>query len=411
MSKLLHVLRLHTSNIDKQIILNDDASELDKKVFQWAYDPFKTYKQKFDNINWGYLGEPCEDMFVLLNLLASRELSGNEARSRIDKFAKTHGDLIKLICNKDLDCGVSAVTLNKVFGEHFIPKFNIQLAKEVDIDKLTMPILGQLKYNGARVITLVQDGVVTFKSRGGHEFGYPELREIIRKGFEPGENYMLDGELTFGDSQGSDHTAVSGMINSAIKGTPVRNNLGLIYHVFDSMPLEEFNASKCNRLYDERLSLVVKHVDNIGSPKVQVATTYGFQSKEDINRQYEHLLSLGYEGLILKYKTHKYTFKKNANWIKMKATETADLLCVDYQEGKGKYEGMIGALICEGKVKGKDVIVSVGSGLNDNDRSISPNHYVGKIIEVDYNKVIQDSKTSGWSLFLPRFVIVRKDKS
>lgn len=411
MTAIIQALRAHNSNIDKQIILNDTATDIDKKVFQWTYDPFKTYRQKFQHVSSTNIGEPNNEMFELLNRLCSRDITGDAARMAVIHHAHLYGDLIKLICNKDLDCGISATTLNKVFGKQFIPKFEIQLAKEVDIDKLTMPILGQLKYNGARVITLVQDGIVTFKSRGGHEFGYPELRKIILSGFEHGENYMLDGELTFGDSQGSDHTAVSGMINSAIKGTPVRNNLGLIYHVFDSMPLEEFNANKCNRLYEERLALVRKHVDNIGNPKVHVATTYGFQSKEDINRQYEHLLSLGYEGLILKYKTHKYTFKKNANWIKMKATETADLLCVDYQEGKGKYEGMIGALICEGKVEGKHVTVSVGSGLNDNDRRLSPNHYVGKVIEVDYNKVIQDSKTGGWSLFLPRFVIVRKDKS
>ena len=411
MTAIIHNLRTHTSNIDKQIILNDEATDLDKKLFQWTYDPFKTYKQKFEYVNWMRLGEVKEEMFALLNKLASRELTGTFARMSVVHFAEAHGDLIKLVCNKDLDCGVSAVTLNKVFGEGFIPKFNIQLAKEVDIDKLTMPILGQLKYNGARVITLIENGIVTFKSRGGHEFGYPELRDIILQGFESDECYMLDGELTFGDSQGSDHTAVSGMINSAIKGTPVRNGLGLIYHVFDSMPLNEFNRNKCDRLYDERLSLVARHVDAIGNAKVQVATTYGFRTKEDINQQYEHLLSLGYEGLILKYKTHKYTFKKNANWIKMKATETADLLCVDYQEGKGKYEGMIGALVCEGIVEGKHVNVSVGSGLNDNDRSLSPNCYVGKVIEVDYNKVIQDSKTGGWSLFLPRFVIVRKDKS
>lgn len=94
----------------------------------------------------------------------------------------------------------------------------------------------------------------------------------------------------------------------------------------------------------------------------------------------------------------------------MKATDTADLLCVGYNEGIGKYEGMIGSLICEGMIDGKLIIVNVGSGLNDNDRQRDPHKYIGKTIEVAYNKVIQDSKTYQYSLFLPRFLQVRSDK-
>ncbi len=405
---IINSLRLYSSTLDKQKVLQTLTTELEKKMFQWAYDPFKTYKQKFNYLNMDGLGEVREDMFDLLNKLASRELSGNEARTAVIMYADKYGDLIKLVCNKDLDCGVSAATLNTVFGKHFIPKFEIQLAKEVDIAKLSYPILGQLKYNGARVITLVQDGVITFKSRGGHEFAYPELKEAIG---DIGPDYMLDGELTFGDSQGTDHTAVSGMVNSAIKGTPIRRGLNLIYHIFDAMPLSDFNSQSCASIYEQRLSSVRSIVAYINNSKVQVANTYHFTTRQEIEKQYTSLLELGYEGLILKYPSHKYTFKKNANWIKMKATDTVDLLCTDYVEGEGKYQGMIGALVCEGWVDGKHVRVGVGSGLKDEDRDQDPHTYVGKVIEVKYNKVIEDTKTGNWSLFLPRFVIVRKDKS
>lgn len=408
MSTVITALRQFSSTLDKQKVLQTYTSELEKKMFQWTYDPFKTYKQKFQCVNMDGLGEVREDMFELLNKLACRELSGNDARIAIVMYADKHGDLIKLVCNKDLDCGVSAVTLNKIFGKHFIPKFEIQLAKEVDIAKLSFPILGQLKYNGARVITLVQDGVITFKSRGGHEFAYPELKEAIGN-FEG--SFMLDGELTFGDSQGTDHTAVSGIVNSAIKGTPIRRGLNLIYHVFDAMPLSDFNSQSCPQPYEHRLAKVKSIVEYINNSKVQVANTYHFTNKQEIEKQYASLLELGYEGLILKYTSHKYTFKKNANWIKMKATDTVDLLCTDYVEGEGKYQGMIGALVCEGWVDGKHVRVGVGSGLTDADRGQDPHTYVGKVIEVKYNKVIEDTKTGNWSLFLPRFVIVRKDKS
>lgn len=411
MSHIIHLLRIHSSTIDKQNVLSEYTTPIEERMFQWAYNPTKTYGLHYDTVNWGKLGSPNEDMFILLNKLASRELSGNNAREAVHQFAEANGDLIKLICNKDLDCGVSAITLNKVFGEGFIPSFNIQLAKEEDIDKLKFPLYAQLKYNGARVITLIENGVVTFKSRGGHEFSFPDLANELK--CMP--DCMLDGELTIGDSRNEDHTKVSGMVNSAIKGTPIKDDR-LVYNIFDVMALHEFNSQKCNIPYNQRLKKVAELIMQLNgtlepvNQTVVLAITTVVESKTYLSLIYEALLLKGYEGLILKGIDSLYTFKKNKTWIKMKAEETADLLCIDYVEGKNKYEGMIGSLTCRGTVEGKVVQVDV-SGLTDLERSKSPNYYIGKIIEIKYNKVIANKNSSLHSLFLPRFVCVREDKS
>jgi hypothetical protein len=73
--------------------------------------------------------------------------------------------------------------------------------------------------------------------------------------------------------------------------------------------------------------------------------------------------------------------------------------------GAGKYEGMIGALLCEsedGVIK-----VAVGSGLKDDQRLIDV--YTGKIISVKYNERITN-KAGDQSLFLPIFDQLREDK-
>ena len=78
---------------------------------------------------------------------------------------------------------------------------------------------------------------------------------------------------------------------------------------------------------------------------------------------------------------------------------------VGVQPGIGKYEGMIGALLCEsedGVIK-----VSVGSGLKDDDRLTDV--YTGKIISVKYNERITN-KAGEQSLFLPIFHQLREDK-
>jgi DNA ligase-1 len=130
----------------------------------------------------------------------------------------------------------------------------------------------------------------------------------------------------------------------------------------------------------------------------------------DAQGAYEHLISQGYEGAMLKHANSTYDFKRSASWVKMKETKTADLTCVGHLFGTGKYEGMIGSLVCKGIVEGVPVEVAVGSGLTDDDRAKKPTSYIGKTIEVKYNTVVQDKNGNTSSLFLPRFSCVRFDK-
>ena len=93
----------------------------------------------------------------------------------------------------------------------------------------------------------------------------------------------------------------------------------------------------------------------------------------------------------------------------MKQVKTADLECFDYEE-HSKDETLIGSLRLRGVVGGKDIEVSVGSGLSDMDRHRDPDYFLGRTIEIKYNSLVQDHRTSKWSLFLPRYVMVRTDK-
>jgi len=403
-------LRAVSSTLQKQDILEKYTTELDKKVFLRTYN-LTTYNLHFDTINYENLGQANDEMFYILDSLASRKYSGKYGRDVVEVFANEYGDLIKLICNKDLDCGISSITLNTVFGKNFIPNFNIQLAKEEDIGKIKFPILAQLKYNGARVIALVQDGIVTLKSRGGHTFKFPDLENTLS--YLP--DCMIDGELTIGDSCNEDHTLVSGMVTSAMRGGYIKNDK-LVYNIFDTMSIQEFYNQDCRVIYNDRminvlkLLKILKDLEKELPAKVILARTTEVTNKSILLEIYNTLLEKGYEGLILKHKDSKYTFKKNKTWIKMKATETADLTCVNYNEGKDKYEGLIGSLVCQGLIGGKIIEVSV-AGLTDEARCVDPQYYIGKVIEIKYNKIIKDSSTGLYSLFLPRFVCVRKDKS
>jgi DNA ligase-1 len=286
------------------------------------------------------------------------------------------------------------------------PKIELKAmkAKEVPFEKLVFPMLAQLKFDGVRLITCIEDDMPTFYTYNGSTVELPALREQILQA-QLG-NMMLDGEIVFRAGSVNTRTTVSGMINSAIHGNRI-NERSLSYTIFDGMPLEMFKARKCDAGYKERYSWTITAANQAHLVIARNMTVHSPDHVEELSAQ---LYADGFEGLILKPFDHKYYFSRNKNWVKIKETKSADLLCIDTTPGTGKYEGMIGALVCRGLVENKIVTVKVGSGFNDAQRDQAPSIYIDKIIEVKYNSVIQDSRTGEWSLFLPRFVAVRFDK-
>jgi len=87
--------------------------------------------------------------------------------------------------------------------------------------------------------------------------------------------------------------------------------------------------------------------------------------------------------------------------IKRKDRRDADLLCIGVNSGTGKYEGMIGSLRLQDS-KGR--IVDVGSGMTDADRQVVPAYYIGSVIEIVYEQLLQ-------TYIQPIFVRVRDDKT
>lgn len=402
---ILNNLKATTSRTAKEYILKAQADTFDKQMFHYAYDSNKVYNLKYNFINWKSLKPLHDTDIVLLDRILAKEIIGNEARASIDYHCKEYGDLVKLIVNKDLDCGVTATTLNKVFGKDFIFQFKAQKAMEVPIRDVKLPTWGQIKYNGIRTIAHITKKSVMLRTFNGKVFHYPELEKELLACHS--ENIVLDGELCIGDSQGTNHTDVK--VNASIRtGKPILGR-PYVFNVFDAIPMEDFDKQYCADKYSDRFNLTKQIVSGIDSDLVVPSLTFKFASHKNIENLFDTLINDGYEGLILKHPDHYYTYRKNKNWIKIKDVKDCDLKCVDTTEGKDKYEGLIGALVCEGTVDGKKVRVNV-AGLTDAMREKDPDYFIGEIVEIKYNSLIVDKDTCEWSLFLPRFSAVRYDK-
>ena len=277
-------------------------------------------------------------------------------------------------------------------------------AKEVPFEKLVFPMFAQLKYDGVRLITKIIDNMPTFYTYNGSTVPLPVLRKQILNA-KLG-SVMLDGEIIIKGGRIGTRPKVSGMINSALHGGRINESI-LDYALFDSMHIDDFEKRKCRDDYWHRYNQVAVHGLKA---ELMIARNQTVDSPLDVQELSEQLYRDGFEGLILKPPRHMYRFSRSPHWVKIKETKTADLLCTGTTPGTGKYEGMIGALICSGIVEGKFIKVKAGSGMNDNQRAAMPGRYINRTIELNYNSIIQDQRTGEWSLFLPRYNGVRIDK-
>jgi DNA ligase-1 len=404
---MLLALKEESSRLGKELLLGR-LTEIEKRVFLYTYNPYYMYRHKqVGKVRLSNLGEPKKPMFELLDKIRKGELSGGLALRAILQYAEANGDLIKLIVKKNLGCGCTSTTINKIWPG-FVPQFKVQLAKEAPIDSLKYPLLAQLKYDGVRLIVLVKEGRVKFRTRNGKEVELPRLGNIVTRNFNS-SNFVLDTEVTLVSGKVEDRTTVSGMINSAMHGGVVDEGL-LKLNVFDGMSIDEWEFLECGWKYTSRLKLISSVAAAIDNPQIELAQTIVCKDTSEVSALYESKIAEGYEGLVLKQADHLYTFKRTKDWAKLKETKSVELECVGVIEGKGKYEGMIGALQCRGRAEGELVNVKVGTGLSDLERSLDYSCFESETIEVEYNSVIKDTATGSLSLFLPRFISIRCDK-
>ena len=112
----------------------------------------------------------------------------------------------------------------------------------------------------------------------------------------------------------------------------------------------------------------------------------------------------GYEGIMIKDLDAPYECRRSSFWMKWKPTITVDLNIVGTEEGTGRNQGRLGALICEGEDNGRVIRVNVGSGLRDSDRDefwTLRDQLLGVVGEVEADAVTQNQDGT-YSLRFPR---------
>ena len=416
---VIRALSLTSSRLEKEEILLENQDDLVlKDAFRLALDPmvnFHIKKVPEPDASLGVI-QPPERMTLGTALreietkIASRMLRGHDARDHLawllGVVSKDDREVLCRVIGRNLKCGVSEATVQKIWPDLQL-SYPCMLVSPMDAKtKLKFPCVVQTKMDGMRFNAHVTDGSVTFRTRVGKELAFAGLP--IESDFKKLPEGVYDGELLVANC---DRKTGNGILTKFQKGTGKASE-GKDIHakLWDVIPMEGFRAGAHAQPYLERFRVLSGLLKAARPATIALVQTWlDVASIEDAQSIYKEQLAKGEEGVILKDPMGGWEDKRVTHQVKMKAELEADLMCVGYTEGTGKYKGMIGSLFVESR--GREVRTAVGTGLNDEERSRDPNEFVGKIVAVKYNALITDKKTGERSLFLPVFVEIRDDKT
>ena len=421
--EVISKLEADNSRLAKEAILQEAFNEGLPEFFdglRMALDPLVTFGVKAvperSDILTGQ-GLTWKDFKVLADQLINRELTGHAARDAIELFmsvatVEQWNGFYRRILIKDLRCGVSEKTVNKI-APGTVPVFTCALAH--DSAKHEKKMVGkkqiEVKLDGVRVLAVCKGGKVELFSRNGkqfHNFDHiiAEIEAVLAAKPAP-YDCVLDGEVMSADFQD---------LMKQLQRKDGKKATDAVLHLFDFIPLKDFLEGGWDKPQTYRSNLVkywvlenqdlLEHVQALDWEDVDLDTPEGQERFVALNKQ---AVDGGYEGVMIKDIDAPYECKRTHAWLKAKPFIEVTLEVTDIEEGTGRNEGRLGAFVCEGVDDDRHIAVNVGSGFTDANRDDFWNHrdsVKGNLVEVRADAITQNQDGT-YSLRFPRFKTFR----
>jgi len=431
--------RLHKEDVIKQALEACVLGSVNAQTFlglaKATYNPYVTFgvKQIPDTVGIVGAENPWQDFNELLVQLSQRRLTGHAARDAIQSMSERFDSdewntFCAAVLRRDLRCGISSTTINKICKktDWEIPVFGCQLATNSE-GRPEMKGIKRLepKLDGVRMLLMVipsDDGEITTIcfSRNGKtfdNFGHIEeqvhanFNKLVRKAATSNLSmgFVMDGEVIGNSFQE--------LMRQARRKTDVQAT-DSVYNVFDIIPLSSFREGHWNAQLEKRIKILddmrpvfdeMASLELLPHIMVDLDTAAG---RDQLERYAQDNVKAGFEGIMIKEMQAPYICKRSTDWMKWKPVITVDLEVIGIEEGTGRNEGRLGALVCCGIDDGKEITVNVGSGFSDDDRDSywrDSQFIIGRTAEVMCD-VITQNRDGTYSLRFPRFVRFRDDK-
>ena len=395
----------------KQMVMEEYK---DNKVLQqilfYTFNPYKRYgitKKTFDKYEPNNM--PVEQnltFYSLLDELADSNIN-DALRYKVVNYLEMFNDEVKEIMKgvliKDLDLGISATTVNKVWPK-LIPGFSLQLAarfENVELHK-DEEIFVTEKFDGIRCVCIIENNNPRFFTRQGKEIGgLVDIQNDIKNMDK--NNMVLDGELLFSgeyEDSGDQYRKTTKIVNS--KSEDKKN---IIFHIFDMLSVKEFKDGKSEKVYKDRRKSInqIKETENVKVAPI----LYQGTDHTQVTQVAQQMIDNKREGVMVN-RNDVYECKRTKSLLKVKEFNDADLRVIGFEEGRGENAGRLGAFIVD--YKGHEV--HVGSGYSKDQRIEYWNNkeeMIGKIIKVKYFEETHHQQGT-LSLRFPVFLELRNDK-
>lgn len=415
--QVIERLASDNSRLFKEQVLSEHLScgELQAGLV-WALDPLVTFGvKKVPEHTGSGTGDLSFDKFQrLLEGLSNRTLTGNQARDTVQEhMAQSGADQWNLwyrrILLKDIKCGVSETTINKVSRslglKYEIPVFECMLAHDgaKHPNKIRGECLIEPKFDGVRVIVVIKNGHASLYSRNGTQLvNFPHIEQAFTS-LKFKEDLVFDGEVMSENFQA--------LMSQIYRKSNVQTKDAFLA-LFDVITLNEFLQGQSKKTVLDRKADLARYeypdcVQPVDYEILDLDSPEGERRFSQINRD---ALAAGYEGLMIKPVRGMYECKRSTNWLKVKPYIEVTLEVVGFEPGTGKNLGRLGALIVEGQDDGKFYSVNVGSGFSDAQRDDFWQHrdkLLGELVEVRADAATQAQNSDSWSLRFPRFKTFR----
>ena len=395
--EILEALESDNSRLYKEAILSENQdNSLLQRFFSLAFDPWKNWGvSKYDKPSVpgprGHGDELVTEFLDLLVRLDKRELKGNAARQAVSDIIQSGDGLtqkwLERLLWRNLRCGVSSTTVNKLWPGTVVP-FAVALAQTLPTkgvngnfvfsEPVVYPVRVEAKLDGLRVVAVKSKSEVTLYTRNGTVLEtLPRIKAAIEA--LPVDDFVLDGEVmgeTWNDSASVVMSAKSKKDDST-----------MCYHVFDYVPLADWQAQKTELTYSDRLAILNPLIISQGeSSPFRLVKSMTCTNEEELLSFYTSCLDENYEGVMLKDMKAVYKWKRSAAILKLKPVATEEGVVVGWYEAgvATKRAGQFGGFRV---LTPNGVVTRVGGGYTDKlktEVNADPDSYIGRIVECEH---------------------------
>ena len=239
---------------------------------------------------------------------------------------------------------MSEVMLAKEYVE------GVKIKKDIEYSEPPVNWIGSEKFDGVRATFRYVDGEPLFLSRTGKQYHAPKWFSDNMPPKKLLKNDILDGELWAGRDKFE-------MMGAVRKKVPVDDEWGkivyMVYDIINDTPtfIERLRQLKkyvsfCKNKWD-------KKADKLGSPynslvcPIQYTEQVKITSVEMMEKYYQNILEKKGEGIMIKHPLCPYEKGRTSYLFKYKPAFDREAIIIGYTDGKGKYNGKLGAFECK----------------------------------------------------------------